>query len=77
MGGQKDGRKKPKAGFAASVRSENGIYHKSGSGCPHLARISAPNIIRFRSHERAQKRGMRLCSFCRQRMHQRTLGEYS
>jgi hypothetical protein len=66
----------PKAGFAASMKSENGIYHKAGAGCHHLHRVGVGNVIRFRTAERAQKRGLHLCSWCRQRMHQKTLREY-
>ncbi|MFH0862043.1 MAG: hypothetical protein V1875_03340 [Candidatus Altiarchaeota archaeon] len=62
--------------YISSLKSENGLFHATGAGCHHQKQILKENQLRFKTREKAEKRGLKLCRVCRQRMKQRRLGEY-
>jgi endonuclease/exonuclease/phosphatase family metal-dependent hydrolase len=49
------------AGYAASVNSE--VFHKAG--CKSAAKISAKNLVRFKTREEAIQAGKRPCKECK------------
>jgi hypothetical protein len=62
--------------FVSSMKSENGLFHAAGAGCHHQKQILKENQLRFKTREKAEKRGLKLCKVCRQRMKQRRLQEF-